>query len=51
VDFGRQEKHEKYPELNILRDKICRSAEHMCNLGDKARHLAPISSLKKLTIS
>jgi hypothetical protein len=26
VDFGRQEQHEKYPELNILRDKICRSA-------------------------
>jgi hypothetical protein len=26
VDFGRQEQHEKYPELNILRDKIYRSA-------------------------
>jgi hypothetical protein len=41
VDLGRQEQHEKYPELNILRDRICR---FVYNLGDKVRHLAPIRS-------
>jgi hypothetical protein len=50
VDFGRQEQHEKYPELNILRDRVCRSAD-ICRLPTiPSSILSPIQNGNNLKV-